>query len=155
MTKERETMTEEYEVGRGKPPIHSRWKKGCSGNPRGRPPKPPLDTLSVVELLDGDVQVRQGGVVRTMSTFEVGVRKMVGKALGGDVRAALRFLKLCDRYDVIVPGPERQTSGVLDVPPDWDFDEWVAMFKTHGPPPWRGKRSGRTKEEEKRWRGRR
>ena len=148
-------MTAEYEVGRGRPPVHSRWKKGCSGNPRGRPPKPPLDTLSVVELLDGDVAVRQDGVVRTMSTFEVGVRKMVGKALAGDVRAALRFLKLCDRYDVIKPGPERQTSGALHVPPGWDFDEWVAKFETYGPPPWPGKRSGLTEEKEKLWRGRR
>lgn len=26
-----------YQVGYGKPPKHSRWKKGQSGNPRGRP----------------------------------------------------------------------------------------------------------------------
>jgi len=29
----------DYEVGRGKPPVHSRFKKGQSGNPRGCPPK--------------------------------------------------------------------------------------------------------------------
>jgi uncharacterized protein YbaP (TraB family) len=29
----------DYEVGRGKPPVHSRFKKGQSGNPRGRPAK--------------------------------------------------------------------------------------------------------------------
>jgi Family of unknown function (DUF5681) len=25
----------DYEVGRGKPPVHTRFKKGQSGNPRG------------------------------------------------------------------------------------------------------------------------
>ena len=28
----------DYEVGYGKPPRHSRFVKGRSGNPRGRPP---------------------------------------------------------------------------------------------------------------------
>lgn len=27
----------EYKVGRNKPPLHTRWKKGTSGNPPGRP----------------------------------------------------------------------------------------------------------------------
>ena len=29
----------DYEVGRGKPPVHTRFKKGQSGNPRGPRPK--------------------------------------------------------------------------------------------------------------------
>jgi len=29
----------DYEVGRGKPPVHSRFKKGQSSNPRGPSPK--------------------------------------------------------------------------------------------------------------------
>ena len=36
------SMTEkkrDYEVGRGKPPVHTRFKKGQSGNPRGPRPK--------------------------------------------------------------------------------------------------------------------
>ena len=30
--------TGDYEIGRGKPPRHAGFKKGQSGNPRGRPP---------------------------------------------------------------------------------------------------------------------
>ena len=29
----------DYAVGRGKPPVHTRFKKGQSGNPRGPRPK--------------------------------------------------------------------------------------------------------------------
>jgi hypothetical protein len=33
----------DYEIGRGKPPVHSRFKKGQSGNPRGPRPKKSAD----------------------------------------------------------------------------------------------------------------
>ena len=50
----------DYEVGRGKPPVHTRFKKGQSGNPRGpRPKNLPallLDALNekVVVTIDGE-----------------------------------------------------------------------------------------------------
>ena len=31
--------TDAYEVGYGKPPRHTRFPKGRSGNPKGRPPR--------------------------------------------------------------------------------------------------------------------
>ena len=37
-TTDRNSSSEQrYEVGRGKPPVHTRWKPGQSGNPGGRP----------------------------------------------------------------------------------------------------------------------
>jgi hypothetical protein len=50
----------DYEVDRGKPPVHSRCKKGQSGNPRGPRPKsvmaPLVDALNdkVVATIDGE-----------------------------------------------------------------------------------------------------
>ena len=51
----------DYEVGRGKPPVHTRFKKGQSGNPRGPRPKNLsallLDALNekVVVTIDGEL----------------------------------------------------------------------------------------------------
>ena len=39
----------EYKVGRGKPPLHTRFKKGQSGNPRG-PRRKDLPALLVAAL---------------------------------------------------------------------------------------------------------
>lgn len=136
-------MSGDYEVGKWKTPKHTRWKKGQSGNRKGRPPKKRPDAASVVAILDESIAVRQGGTARKMPAFELSVRKLVTRALKeGDVQAALEFLRLCDKYGVITPAPEPASSGVLTVPKSWDWDEWMEMFRTHGPPPWLGKRSG-------------
>jgi len=45
----------DYEVGRGKPPVHSRFTKGQSGNPRG--PRPKNLPALLVEALDEPVAV--------------------------------------------------------------------------------------------------
>ena len=41
----------DYEVDRGKPPVHSRFKKGQSGNPRG--PRPKNLPALLVDALNG------------------------------------------------------------------------------------------------------
>ena len=46
----------DYEVGRGKPPAHSRFMKGQSGNPRGPRPKN-LPALLVAAMSKGDPTV--------------------------------------------------------------------------------------------------
>ena len=59
--------TRDYEIGRGKPPVHSRFKKGQLGNPRGPRPKNlpalPIEALNerVVVTIDGERRV--GGVL--------------------------------------------------------------------------------------------
>jgi hypothetical protein len=62
----------DYEVGRGKPPVHSRFKKGQSGNPSGPRPKNLAALLvealneKVVVTIDGERRV--GGVLTAHGT---------------------------------------------------------------------------------------
>lgn len=136
-------MSGDYEVGKWKTPKHTRWQPGQSGNPKGRRPKPKPDAASVVAIIDESIPVRKGGATRKMSAFEISVRKLASRAINdGDVQAAVEFLRLCDKYEVITPAPEPADSHVLIIPRDWDPDEWKKMLHTYGPPPWPGKRSG-------------
>ena len=76
-----------YEVGYKKPPKSSQFKKGKSGNPKGRPKKSKnLNTLLNKEL-DEVVTVREQGKVIQLSKRELMVKKMVHEAVNGKLGA--------------------------------------------------------------------
>src|SRR4051812_40753949 len=79
----------ESEVGYGKPPKHSQFAKGQSGNPSGRPKRP--HGISIKELLDGDQPGRNGEVV---SKREALVLRIMNDAMACNQRAFGRFLNL-------------------------------------------------------------
>jgi len=56
-----------YAVGYKKPPMHSRWQKGQSGNPRG--PKKRVKSLHTIvrEVMTEPVKIRTGGREQVMS----------------------------------------------------------------------------------------
>jgi hypothetical protein len=84
-----------YEVGYGKPPKHSRFQKGRSGNPKGRPKGSKGFAAIVRRELDALVEVRQNGRVKKISKREVIIKQMVNKAAAGNQRATeLLLLKM-------------------------------------------------------------
>ena len=140
----KKTTSGDYEVGYGRPPKSSRFPKGRSGNPRGRPKRVRPDELDVTALLTEPVAVTMGGVVRTISPFEAGLRSLAKRAVvENDLKAARAFLKVCEECGVLAPPRTPPLAGgVILIPRTWDWDEWMAMFHRLGPPPWPGKRSG-------------
>ena len=89
----------EGKVGYGRPPVHSRFKPGKSGNPRGRPKgSKSLESLSR-ELLSRKVTIQDGGVRRKVSLFEAVLLTSSQRALQGDHRAAKMILDLTQRVN--------------------------------------------------------
>lgn len=78
----------EYDVGYGKPPEHSRFKKGESGNPKGRPRGAKNFSTDLREELNEKVPVRENGKVKKLTKQRAIVKGQVNKAMSGDGRAA-------------------------------------------------------------------
>jgi hypothetical protein len=87
-----ERSTEQQEFGYGKPPKHSQFPKGKSGNPGGRPKKP--IGISIKEILDGDQRGKNGEVI---SRREAYVIALVNEALRGNQKAFSKFMNLMNR----------------------------------------------------------
>ena len=86
-----------YAVGFCKPPEHTRFRKGRSGNPAGRP-KGALDLGPLLgKVLAEKVAVKDAsGRRRTISKLEAALTQLVNKAAGADLRA-IRLLIELDR----------------------------------------------------------
>jgi Family of unknown function (DUF5681) len=84
----------DYEVGYGKPPRHTRFKRGRSGNPRGR--RPGSRNLSTVlsDALNEPVVVAEYGGRRKISKREAIIKQLVNKSAQGDWRAAKLLLDI-------------------------------------------------------------
>jgi len=120
------TVDEEggYEVGKGKPPKHTQWQKGQSGNPNGRPKSRKSDAIDIESLLDETVKARVGGKETEMPVFEASFRQVAIRAIEGHLPSIRKFLRTCEEYGVIAPSPQRE-GGVVFAPKGVDLDEWL------------------------------
>jgi Family of unknown function (DUF5681) len=80
------TKNTTYAIGYGKPPTHTRWTKGQSGNPKGRPPRDRNISALVTRLLAQRIVVRKGRSTKRMSRLDHLVHRMLEDALAGDPR---------------------------------------------------------------------
>ena len=78
----------DYKVGRGRPPKAFRWKKGQSGNPRGRPRKKPDKRAILERLMNERVVIREDGRPLKVTKEEALFRCHLAKAIKGDTRSA-------------------------------------------------------------------
>lgn len=83
----------DYEVGRGSPPAHTRFKPGQSGNLRGRP-KGSKNMATLLEAeLNQRVTITENGRRVTVTKRELVVKQAVNKAAAGDARMLMLLRK--------------------------------------------------------------
>lgn len=83
-----------YEVGYAKPPPLSRFKKGKSGNPKGRPRGAKNLITELEDELREPITVREGGVAKRISKRRAMIKRQVELALKGEPRALLCLFNL-------------------------------------------------------------
>lgn len=88
-----------YLIGRGKPPVHSRFKSGVSGNPAGRKPGAlGFKTLLKLEL-SSHIALSEGTKSQKVTKRFALVKRHVNKALQGDDKSFARLLPLILEID--------------------------------------------------------
>jgi hypothetical protein len=102
-------------VGYGKPPQATRFVKGTSGNPKGRP-KGSLNVASVfMKTLREKVVVNENGHRRTVTKLEAAVKQLVNKAAGGEQRSMRLLLELAQDAETKQNLPGSQEPGISAV----------------------------------------
>ena len=84
----------DYSVGYGRPPRHTRFEKGRSGNPKGRPSGAKNLSTLFIEALNETVIIAENGGRRKISKRQAIVKQIVNKAAKGDWRCTKLLLEL-------------------------------------------------------------
>jgi hypothetical protein len=84
-----------YEVGYGKPPKHSQFKKGVCPNPqgRGKRAKPKLGDI-VENVLNAEIKFKERGRTKKISRLEFALKTLVNSAIKGDPKSAAMILTM-------------------------------------------------------------
>ena len=120
----------DYEVGDCKPPVHTRFQKGQSGNPKGRPKGARNLKTDLAEELAERVAITENGRQRKVSKQRLLLKSQVAKAIKGDTRAADLVVRMLAQ----TMGFDAEDTAAASLAPDDAaiFNEFIENFKQSG-----------------------
>src|SRR6476660_500602 len=85
-------IRDEYAVGYGRPPPHTRFKPGQSGNPKGRPKGTINLKTDLMEELSERISVSEGGKPKKLSKQRALLKSLMAKAITKSAARAANIL---------------------------------------------------------------
>jgi hypothetical protein len=86
--------SKDYEIGRGRPPKATQWKKGQSANPGGRSSPRSIGVAETIDkLLLTLVRVTVNGDSKRVAVLKVILEQLWNKGIAGDRRARAVFFR--------------------------------------------------------------
>jgi hypothetical protein len=86
-----------YQVGFCKPPLHSRFKPGQSGNPSGRPKNSKNLKTLFHEVLNEQIPLIDGNQSKKVTKAEALIRRLVISALKGDRMSLSTLMRIAEQ----------------------------------------------------------
>jgi hypothetical protein len=96
----------DYEVGYGRPPQHTRFKPGQSGNAKGRPKGARNLATDLKEILGQTVRVTENGCPTRYTKQQLMLITALNKSIKGDPRATANILSLAAKAGLLAPEPD-------------------------------------------------
>lgn len=117
---------DDYEIGYGKPPKVGQFKRGQSGNPKGRR-KGSISLQDVIlkELLS-KVKVREGDKEHKVTKLSALIKSRTNTAIKGDRHAFADVMKLLERADLDL----QKAAEAMDL--SAEDAQILALFKKQG-----------------------
>ncbi len=110
-----ETKSSDYEVGFGKPPGTTRFKKGRSGNPKGRPKGKPNAATAILRALEAKVVINENGRRTQVTKFAAAMIQVANKAARGDLKATQFLATLARLAEERIQLDDSSKAGLEDV----------------------------------------
>jgi hypothetical protein len=123
-------------VGYRKPPKQAQFRKGVSGNPRGRPKRTGAIPLSLEGAMEEVVTVRQNGEARKLPRKEVQLRRMLKQVVEKQNLKAIAYLMGQFEKHGVLAADAPVTNFVIVIPYTVPFKLGCMVLDRYGPPPW-------------------
>jgi len=102
--------TDGYAVGYKRPPRYTQFRRGQSGNPKGRPAKSRNLRKDLLDELSERIRIREGDRHRKVSKQRALLKAGINRGLGGDVKAIAWVFSLVARYSDDTPLSENEPA---------------------------------------------
>src|SRR6185312_10473072 len=125
--------TTSSEVGYCKPPEHSRWIPGQSGNRLGRPAGSHNLRTLVQRIFAAKIRIRLGDTIRTVTRLEAAVLASLNNAMKGDHRAIREVLSIATSLGLMDDQPQKLVLGNLSSFTNDELIEFRSLLIKAGP----------------------